>query len=161
MVDVQGLERFKWRLTEKTPCTLCMSHNVVVLNAEWCMRESLTRILKNETEQFDDIFETFKDIIFYATTKNVMSAINKRETLGVYTIFLGYELFQCPVLVGSKMFSLITKFSEVNYNTWKSHSWHPLKYLFCDCDNRNQIKPTLFIVRGKIYTLGQLACKNY
>lgn len=159
MVDVSGLKLFKWKLVDR-PCNC--SGNETVSNFEWNVRESLTRILRVESEQFNYIFQTFPDIVFYSTSKSTHFAINKRETMGVYTSYCGHRLFNCPILVGSKMFFLLTKYNEIDYKLWYSFPWRDEESLRCLlCGYDNDMKPTTFIVKGKCYTLGLLAWTNY
>lgn len=157
MVDVRGLKLFKWRLVER-PCTC--SHNETVSNFEWNVRESLARTLKTELEQFDDIFEYIPSLVFYPTCKSINFSVTNRETMGVYTKYFGHQLFNCPVLVGSKMFSLLKQHNEIDYKLWKDTKWEgSLKCLLCGYSN--EAKPATFFIKGKCYTLGQLAWTNY
>lgn len=157
MVDVKGLNKFKWRITDE-PCNC--SGNRTVSNFEWNVRESLVRILRVESEQFDCIFNRFPSLVFYPTSKSIDNAINKRETLGVYTLHFGYQLFNCPILVGSKMFFLLANYDQIDFKLWSDIHWkESLKCLLCGY--HNEPKPTTFFIKGKCYTLGLLAWTNY
>lgn len=157
MVDVKGLQLFRWRLVDD-PCGC--SGNKTVSNFEWNIRESLTRVLKTENEQFDGIFNKFPNLVFYPLTKSINCAINKRETIGVYTVFYGHQLFNCPVLIGSKMFYLLINYNQIDFKLWSTYCWKDsLKCLLCGYNN--EAKPTTFFIKGKCYTLGLLAWTNY
>lgn len=157
MVDISGLKLFKWRLVEK-PCNC--SCNETVSNFEWNIRESLLRILRVEREQFDSIFKSFPSVVFIRGCKSIDCSINKRETMGVIAKYFDQQLFNCPVLVGGKMFFLLTQNDYIDSKLWNDYKWEDsLKCLLCGYNNK--AKPTTFFIKGKCYTLGQLAWTNY
>lgn len=154
MVDVEGLQKFKRRLTDQ--CTVCPVEEV--RNVEWLLRESLSKILKVENEQFSSIFEEYPDLKFYPTVNDIEKAIHSRETFGVTTNFKSYKLFTCPVLLGGKMYQLITSGCEyVDKDSWDLTNWSAPPCLFCN----SNLTITCVIVRGRIYTLSQLAWTDY
>lgn len=161
MVDVLGIQRLDNRLTDR--CNCCTSEQAA--NAEWCARESLAKVLYCENLQFQSIFDKYRKIFFFSTSISsggdggIEMAIDSRETFGVTVLFMGYELFSCPVLVGGKMYMLIRSgiTRDIDLKTWNSFQWIPPACLFCKTD----LVPTSIVVKGKLYTLGLIVWTNY
>jgi hypothetical protein len=173
MVDVRGLVTVpahrEWQIkTER--CNMCpVSTPKMVLDLEWSLRNSIQQTLILENENYNLLFEKHPKLEIKCNVPLVDDplefALRGRTTLGVFATVGDWKTPVYPILFQGKMFQIIfnARIGTITKEVWDSFRQSQLDCLFCGGakGNDNIIWPSIFLLKGKLYTVGNLAWANF